>query len=127
MKWNPQTDKISYNVKLNFSSKRNNKHAEPNINLTNVPLKLPTILTKRQILSQINRIYDPLGLISPFTIKGKIAMRRLWTYEEKSIGMTQFQIPYLKNGETFSRNLRNCKILVYPDVQNPTILWETPN
>ena len=83
MKWNPQTDKISYNVKLNFSSKRNNKHAEPNINLTNVPLKLPTILTKRQILSQINRIYDPLGLISPFTIKGKIAMRRLWTYEEK--------------------------------------------
>ena len=33
--------------------------------------------TKRIILSQINKIYDPLGLIGPFTVRDKILMRSL--------------------------------------------------
>ena len=31
----------------------------------------------------MNRIYDPLGLISPFTIKARISLRKLWTVEPK--------------------------------------------
>ena len=31
----------------------------------------------------MNRIYDPLGLISPFTIKVRILLRNLWTVEPK--------------------------------------------
>ena len=35
------------------------------------------------ILSQVNGIYDPMGLASPLTVKEKILMRRLWASEVK--------------------------------------------
>ena len=35
-------------------------------------------LTKRQALSVCSRLYDPLGLVSPITIKGKLFIRDLW-------------------------------------------------
>lgn len=34
--------------------------------------------TKRQILSLIARMYDPLGLISPIVVIGKILMQKVW-------------------------------------------------
>ena len=37
-----------------------------------------TDLTKRKILSQIARIYDPIGFVSPFLIRGKIKLQELW-------------------------------------------------
>ena len=42
----------------------------------------PTSTTKRSILSKINGIYDPLGLIGPFTLRAKILMRTLWTQKK---------------------------------------------
>ena len=39
--------------------------------------------TKRIILSQVNSIYDPLGLTGPFTVRAKILMRELWGIENK--------------------------------------------
>ncbi|XP_055612618.1 uncharacterized protein LOC129759241, partial [Uranotaenia lowii] len=35
-------------------------------------------ITKRQILSGISQLYDPLGLIAPIVIRGKMLMQRLW-------------------------------------------------
>ena len=40
--------------------------------------KIPDKLTKRE-MSQINNIYDPLGLAGPFTVRIKLIMRNLWT------------------------------------------------
>ena len=37
-----------------------------------------TDLTKRKILSQIARIYDPIGFVSPFLIRAKIKLQELW-------------------------------------------------
>ncbi|XP_023309862.1 uncharacterized protein LOC111691384 [Anoplophora glabripennis] len=39
------------------------------------------ILTKRKILSDISRIFDPLGLLSPCVITAKILLQLLWTYK----------------------------------------------
>ena len=36
-------------------------------------------LSKRKVLSIINGLYDPMGLVVPFTVTGKILMRKLWT------------------------------------------------
>ena len=35
-------------------------------------------LTKRKALSLLSRTYDPLGLLTPVTIRGKLLMKRVW-------------------------------------------------
>ena len=47
--------------------------------------RFPAKLTKRMILSQINSIYDPLGLAGPFTVREKTMMRKLWMSEEEQL------------------------------------------
>ncbi len=54
--WNPRTDVIS------FASR------EAKVE----------ILTKRTVLSNISKLYDPLGLASPVTIKARIALQDVW-------------------------------------------------
>ena len=36
-------------------------------------------ITKRQVLSGISKLYDPLGLISPVTFLGKVFLQKLWS------------------------------------------------
>lgn len=36
-------------------------------------------ITKRQVLSAITRIFDPLGLLSPCVVKAKILMQSIWS------------------------------------------------
>ncbi|KAG7300389.1 hypothetical protein JYU34_015993 [Plutella xylostella] len=43
--------------------------------ITNKPTKTTT---KRQVLSEISTLYDPLGWLSPITIKSKILFQKLW-------------------------------------------------
>ena len=48
------------------------KLADSNINL------MVTLLSKRIILSQFSRIFDPLSLTAPVTIRGKILLSNIW-------------------------------------------------
>jgi len=76
VKWDPSIDQLCFDVKINFSPKRK---AKTKADITDT--QAPKQLTKRQILSQINSVYDPLGLIGPFTIRANILMRYLWACE----------------------------------------------
>ncbi|XP_072380728.1 uncharacterized protein [Diabrotica undecimpunctata] len=58
--WYSQLDILKYSI---------NKNIYP----------LTSSLTKRQVLSDIAQIYDPLGLISPCIILGKIMIQKLWS------------------------------------------------
>ena len=40
-------------------------------------------VTKRKISSVVNSIYDPMGLLTPFTVKSKIILRKLWASSPK--------------------------------------------
>ena len=40
------------------------------------PLK--SVITKRSILQDSSRVYDPLGILSPVTIRTKLLMQELW-------------------------------------------------
>lgn len=42
---------------------------------------IDTQITKRIILSEIARLYDPLGLISPVLIRAKIILQELWLHK----------------------------------------------
>ena len=35
-------------------------------------------VTKRKVLSMIAHLYDPLGLLSPLIVRGKILMQQMW-------------------------------------------------
>ena len=37
-----------------------------------------TSVSKRQVLSDVAKLYDPLGLISPFAFLDKILLQKLW-------------------------------------------------
>lgn len=67
MNWDVRNDKLIFNVTLTESS------------------HLSLHPTKRSILSAICSIYDPLGLLTPVTIRAKILLRKIWA-SKPSIG-----------------------------------------
>ena len=78
--WNPITDNFYFKVKLNLTPKSKKGHPKQNQGTATNTSK---ILTKRIILSQVNSVYDPLGLASPLTVRAKILMRRFWIHNPK--------------------------------------------
>lgn len=78
--WDPIKDHLCFSAKLNFFSNGKRKVQKDHPNNDS---KLTPPLTKRMILSQVNSMYDPLGLAGPFTVRAKILMRHLWANSEK--------------------------------------------
>ena len=84
--YSPVTDKLSLRLQpsLNSGKTRNKKVV---VNLTTEELSNISQgtrpLTKRGALSFLMGTYDPLGLLSPLTIKGKILLQRLYGPDSK--------------------------------------------
>ncbi|XP_011707941.1 PREDICTED: uncharacterized protein LOC105462788 [Wasmannia auropunctata] len=57
--WRAQSDDITFKVKENMQTK----------------------ITKRHILAEIAKIFDPLGILGPCNIIAKILMQKLWLYK----------------------------------------------
>ena len=72
----PNVD-VFFTVKLNFNRKRRGIRVGPDLNAQDIQNKIPVSLTKRLILSCVNGLYDPLGLIAPFIIRGKNAITQI--------------------------------------------------
>ena len=81
--WSPSHEEFHFKVKLNFVPKRHKRKKQQHIQSENISSSIPEQLTKRVILSQVNSIYDPLGLAGPFTICAKILVRELWIKEAR--------------------------------------------
>ena len=75
--WEPRSEMILHEVTLNFSKKRRGIRTDVNLREADLPMALPEILTKRTVLEQVMKIYDPLGLVSPFTLLAKIYLREI--------------------------------------------------
>ncbi|MES9974415.1 MAG: DUF1759 domain-containing protein [Candidatus Thiodiazotropha sp.] len=59
LRWETQTDVISFPNKDNVPSEK-------------------ALMTKRTVLRQSSSTYDPLGILSPITVRSKILMQSLW-------------------------------------------------
>jgi len=59
---NTTKDIITFRSIINFSKK----------------VRGPVCLTRRMVLEQTMRIYDPFGILSPFTLQAKILLREIW-------------------------------------------------
>ena len=83
------------------------------------------------ILSQINSVFDHMGLASPVTVKAKMLMRRLWTESSKHLGWDDAiptaeqklwekffeQLPLMKN-ITFNRCIKPSDV----NTENPYLV-----
>ena len=68
MRWNTSSDTLALTNKT--------------INSSQLPTKTinthQQLITKREVLQQSSKIFDPLGIIAPITICAKIFLQRLW-------------------------------------------------
>lgn len=62
MKWTPSTDLLNFTIDLSKLSHEN-------------------LITKRKLVSDASKLYDPCGLLAPITVKAKIIMQN--TFKEK--------------------------------------------
>jgi hypothetical protein len=75
--WDTQKDELRFQVRLNFSEKKRKIRDGVDITLKSIEKDFPTTLTRRMILSQVNGIYDPLGLATPYLVQAKLLLREL--------------------------------------------------
>ena len=76
--WIPDVDVIVFQVVLNFSQKKRGKRSKPNLTAQDIPESIPPVLTRRIVLEQVMAIFDPLGLLCPFTLLAKMYLRQTW-------------------------------------------------
>ena len=117
VKWNPVSDYLCFSVKLNFSPKKKKRRKQ---NTTSHELEtIPQPLTKRAILSQINSIYDPLGLAGPFTIRAKILMRQVWANNTELGWDDPILEDYRKKWTVFFEDLIDMKHVTFKRCMKP--------
>ena len=112
--WNTKTDDICFKPTLNFSVKRHGAFTQPNLECTD---PLPEAFTRRKVLQQVMAIYDPLGLLSPFTLKAKILLRKTW---EIKLGWDDELPPCLYQSWThFFKELFDIQQINFPRCTKP--------
>ena len=75
--WDPAEDTIFVGTHVNVSAKKKGIKELPDIEIEELVEKFPAQLTRRMIWRVIMGQYDILGLISVFTIKLKLVMKRI--------------------------------------------------
>ena len=85
MFWDVELDAFRFKSDLSFATRNKwNGRIRPQ-DSSELCISAPEQLTKRCVLSQVNSIYDPMGLLAPFIIKAKILMKGLWMNENKKL------------------------------------------
>jgi hypothetical protein len=79
--YDPKTDMFKFKVKLNL------KQTDENGNVSEILIQSPddidkiwnrVVLTRRNVLSNVSKIFDPTGFVPPVTVQSKILLRESW-------------------------------------------------
>ena len=79
---NRQQDEFSIGVKLQFSPKSGKNGQGPSLTKETVEDAVPQILTERLLSKQATTVLDPLGLITPFMVQGKLQINSYWLTQQ---------------------------------------------
>ena len=81
--WDLEKDHLFLRPKVDFTKPRYDRFSNSNerfsaneITLSNINESFPKYLTRRMVLSQVAKLFDPLGFINPFLLKAKGLMRK---------------------------------------------------
>ena len=117
--WIPISDTFAFKVTHLDSHPESSKDVKRALKAMHRPEQNPKIpeicptslLTRRQVLSDIAKIFDPLGLLSPCVVKLKICMQDIWRTQlgwDDNLPITLIE-PYLEWRDSLVL-LRECKI-----------------
>jgi len=79
--WDPKADVFKFVVKINLSPLKNKSRCGPDLTRDDLVRNPPRSISRRQYYSQIQSLFDPIGLLSPVLLKSKILLRRTWEGE----------------------------------------------
>ncbi|XP_077470984.1 uncharacterized protein LOC144085517 [Stigmatopora argus] len=82
-----ESDKLYPMTSVNFSKRRKKMRVGQNLLEEEVRENTPKPLTRRQLLSQVAGLYDPIGLVTPAKQKGAILVRK--AFQEAGTSRTQ--------------------------------------
>ncbi|KAK7879276.1 hypothetical protein WMY93_033942 [Mugilogobius chulae] len=88
-------DKLYVMTSINFSKRKKKMRLGQNLHEDEVKTNTPNPLTRRELLSQVASLYDPIGLVTPIKQKGAILVRKAFQ-EARSGG---------KSGDTWDQPL----------------------
>ena len=74
MFWDTQIDVFRFRTNLQFTVKSSRLRGPIGSSTVETENAIPQQLKKRYVLSKINSLYDPMGLLSPFIVRAKILM-----------------------------------------------------
>ena len=83
MDWDPAKDLFICKVKVNLSKKVGAGRKLPDLEYKDIPSIADVVFTRRLALQVASQIWDPLGLLVPYTMKLKILMKELVDHEKK--------------------------------------------
>jgi hypothetical protein len=75
--WQPGFDVIVMHMGVNVSPKKGGVHLGPELTEASVGSLDTMVLTRRWVVSIVQSIYDPLGLLAPLTLKLKLLLQKL--------------------------------------------------
>jgi len=98
LEWKPLLDQFFFTISLTLQRK---------------------CLTKRVILSDLNKIFDPLGSLAPVLIRGKIFLQQMWA--EKMDWDKPLPIAMQTKWSAFYQSLGQSKVLEIPRKVIPSL------
>ena len=82
MDWDPTKDIFICKIKVNLSKKLGAGRKLPDLEEKDLPAVQTVIFTRRLALQVASQIWDPLGLLVPYTLRLKILMKELVDHEK---------------------------------------------
>ena len=75
--WDTNQDVIKLFMKVNLSAKKQGVRTGESLHPEDEDEINHAVLTRRVLMSQVHGIFDPLGLLSPITVKFKLVLQNL--------------------------------------------------
>ena len=73
-------------MKVNLSPLKNKTRLGPDLSKSDLLSHPPKVITRRQYYSQIQSLFDPIGLLAPVLLTAKLLLRRTWEGECAHLG-----------------------------------------
>ena len=108
----PESDNFTKTLGIDYNSRQD----QFRFSISGFPAE-ETKISKRSILSDSAKIFDPLGLVSCVTIIVKILFQRLWNQE--LIGIVRYPQIFRENGKSGEVIYLNCLRYEFHDVMPP--------